>query len=249
MVNFDRPRLQFDGIAVARQIIGALALDLDGGILRRDLLDPGGGLRQQVPDRTGTRPAIAGVGDPALGIVGVAFLAPAHRKAIALAAVHHERNRLGGLAQGDRQAPGGEWIERARMSGAFGLEQPLHDRDRMGRGHADRLVEHDPAVDVAPVAPRLVILARLLAGAPLLLPPPLRGRVGEGGRSRRLVSLHTPPPTPGSTAVPPPRGGGWGGGGGRSRRLVSLHPPLPTLLRSVDLPHGGGGNRNIGAVL
>src|SRR6202022_3347892 len=116
MVNFDRPRLQFDGLAVPRQIIGALALDLDGGILRRRLLDQAGELRQQVPDRIGRRPGIAGLGDPALGIVGVAFLAPAHRKAIALAAVHHERNRLGGLAQGDRQAPGGEWIERAPMA-------------------------------------------------------------------------------------------------------------------------------------
>ena len=87
----------------------------------------------------------------------------AHREAIALAAVHHERDGLGGFADRDRQAAGGERIERAGVAGALGLEQPLHDRDRVGRGHADRLVEHDPAMDVALVAARLVVLARLLA--------------------------------------------------------------------------------------
>ena len=35
------------------------------------------------------------------------------------------------------------------MAGAFGREQVLDDRDGMRRGHADRLVEHDPAVHVA----------------------------------------------------------------------------------------------------
>src|ERR1019366_5295741 len=165
MVNFNRPRLQFDDFAVARQIVGTFALDLDGGVLRRDLLDHAGELRQQVANRPGGGPDIAGSGDPALGIVGIAFLAPAYRKAITLAAVHHERNRLGGLAHGDRKPAGGERIERAGVAGAPGLEQPLHDRDRMGRGHADRLVEHDPAMDVALVAPGLVVLARLLAAA------------------------------------------------------------------------------------
>ena len=53
MVNFDRTRLQVDGLAVARQVIGALALDLDGGVLRRDLLDQAGELRQQGPDFLG----------------------------------------------------------------------------------------------------------------------------------------------------------------------------------------------------
>ncbi len=117
-------------------------------------------------------PDIAGPGDPALGIVGIALLAPAHRKAIALAPVHHERNGFGGLAQGDRQPAGGERIKRAGVACAFGLEQPLHDGDRMGRGHADRFVEHDPAMDVALVAARLAILARLFAGARIVVGPP-----------------------------------------------------------------------------
>ena len=76
MVNLDRPRLQFDGFAVARQIIGALALDLDRGILRRGLLDQAGKARQQVPDRLGGGPESLVLTDPALGVVGIAFLAP-----------------------------------------------------------------------------------------------------------------------------------------------------------------------------
>src|SRR6185369_62467 len=138
------------------------ALDLDRGILRRDLLDPAGELRQQRPDRVGRRPDLAGLDHPALGIVGIALLAPGHREAVALAAVHHEGNRLGGLAERDRQAAGCQRIERAGMSGAPGLEQPLEHGNRVRRGHADRLVENHPAVDVALVASRLIVLARLL---------------------------------------------------------------------------------------
>ena len=73
-------------------------------------------------------------------------------KMIGLAAVDHERHGLGRLAERDRQAAGGERIERAGVAGALRREQPLDDRDRVRRGHADRLVEHDPAVHVALVA-------------------------------------------------------------------------------------------------
>src|SRR6185312_4709840 len=75
----------------------------------------------------------------------------------------HERDRLGGFAERDRQAARRQRIERACMAGALGLEQPLEYGDRMSGGHADRLVEDHPAVDVALVAPRLVVLSRLLA--------------------------------------------------------------------------------------
>src|SRR6185369_10784607 len=138
------------------------ALDLDRGILRRDLLDQAGELRQQRPDRVGRRPDLAGLDHPALGIVGIALLAPGYREAVALAAVHHEGNRLGGLAERDRQAAGCQRIERAGVARAFGLEQALEHSDRVRRGHADRLVENHPAVHVALVATRLVVLARLL---------------------------------------------------------------------------------------
>src|SRR5207302_9171658 len=142
---------------------GPLALNLDRGILRRDLLDQPGEARQQRPDRLGGGLEIAGPDNPALGIVGIPFLPPAHREAVALAAVHHERDGLGSLAERDRQAAGGQRIEGTGMAGALGLEQALEDRDRVRRGHADRLVEHHPAMDVALVAARLIVLALLLA--------------------------------------------------------------------------------------
>jgi len=49
------------------------------------------------------------------------------------------------------------------VSGALGLEQALEHGDRMRRGHADRLVEDHPAMNVALVAPRLVVWPRLFA--------------------------------------------------------------------------------------
>ena len=179
-----RSRLQRHGFAVARQVIGPLALDLDGGILRRGLFDLAGELRQQLGNRLGGGPDVAGFDNAALGIVGIAFLAPAHRKTVALAAVHHERNGFGGFPHGDRQPAGSQRIERAGMAGALGLEQPLHDRDRMGRGHADRLVEHHPAVDVALVAPRLALVP-LLVATPLLLSD--RCHAGIAMRIRKII--------------------------------------------------------------
>src|SRR5258707_13641977 len=96
MMNFDWPRLQLDALAVARQIIGALALDLDRGISRRDLLDQAGEPRQQGPDRLRGGAAVAGLDNPALGIVRIAFLAPGDPKAKTPSALHHERHRLVG---------------------------------------------------------------------------------------------------------------------------------------------------------
>src|SRR6266566_2891646 len=170
-MNLDWPRSQLDDFAVPRQIIGALALHLDGGIARRGLLDQAGKLRQQAADRLRARPDIAGLHDLPLGVVGVALLSPAHREAVALAAVHHERNGLGGFAKRDREAAGGERIERAGMAGALGLKQPLHHRDGLRRRHADRLVQHDPAVNVAPVTARLIVGPPLLAGAGVVVAP------------------------------------------------------------------------------
>src|SRR5207248_9983675 len=149
------------GFAVPGQIIRALALDLDRGILRRDLIDHAGEARQQGPDRFRRRPQFAGLRYPAFGIVGVALLAPGDREAVALAAIHHERNRLGRFAERDRQAAGRQRIERAGVAGALGLEQALEHGNRVRRSHADRLVENHPAMDGALVATRLVVLARL----------------------------------------------------------------------------------------
>src|SRR3954447_18381854 len=104
MMNLDGAGLQIDSLAVTRQIIGPLALHLDGRILRRDLLDKPGKTRQQGSDRLAGGSDVAGPHDPAFGIVGVTLLAPAYCEAVALAAVHDERDRLGGLAQRNRQA-------------------------------------------------------------------------------------------------------------------------------------------------
>src|SRR2546429_4326508 len=116
MVNLDRAWSQLDSLAVARQIVGALALYLDRRILRRDLLDQAGEAGQQRRNRLRRRPELAGLDHAPLGVVGIPLLAPGNREAIALAAVHHEGDGLGGFAERDRQTAGGERIERAGMS-------------------------------------------------------------------------------------------------------------------------------------
>jgi hypothetical protein len=78
--------------------------------------------------------------------------------------------------------------------------------------------------------------ANALATSAFLLPPPLRGRAGEGGsRGHRGLWLGPPPPRRGGGRPPPPPR--------RGHRGLWL-TPLPTLLRSVDLPLKGGGEES-----
>ena len=114
-----RARRNLDGLALARQIVGALAVDLDRREARRHLLDRAGEARQQRRDRGRGRAGFARVRHAAFGIVGVALLAPAHGEDVDLAPVHHERHGLGRFAERDRQAAGGERIERAGVAGAL----------------------------------------------------------------------------------------------------------------------------------
>ena len=83
----------------------------------------------------------------ALGVVGIGVRAPAHGEAVVLRAVDGVRHGLGGLAERDRQHAGRQRIERAGMPGLLRIEQAAHGADRLRRGHAGRLVQHQPAVD------------------------------------------------------------------------------------------------------
>src|SRR5205807_7153939 len=87
-------------------------------------------------------------GNPAVGIAGVRFGTPADRKAIDFFVILNERHGLCRLAKSDRQNPRGERVERAGMSSLLGVEYALQPGYRMGRGHAGRFVEHDPAMNV-----------------------------------------------------------------------------------------------------
>src|SRR4029077_14814902 len=103
IVDVDRARLQHNLLAVAGEIVGTLALDLDGGEFRRHLRDRSGEGGETGPDGVRGRTIVRGCDDTAFRIVGVALLAPAYREAIALAPVHHERDGLGRLAERERQ--------------------------------------------------------------------------------------------------------------------------------------------------
>ena len=153
--DFDRTRgASSTFLAVAGEIVSALALDLD----RRNSAAAPARCVPVKDGRSGTdgaRPRVCSslrAIDTALGVVGVALFTPAHREAIELATVHHEGDGLGRFAERDRQSAGGERIERAGMARALGLEQALHDAHSVRRRHADRLVENDPAVHVVLVA-------------------------------------------------------------------------------------------------
>src|SRR6516162_7513839 len=123
-----RARRNFYAFALAGQIIGTLPFDLDRRETRRHLLDRAGEARQQRSDRAVFRATFTRIHYAAFGVVGVALFAPAYREDIGLAAVDHERHGLGRFAESNRQAAGGERIERAGMTGALCGEQALDHR-------------------------------------------------------------------------------------------------------------------------
>src|SRR3984893_18361517 len=143
-----RTRGQLRRLATTRQIVGALAIDLDRRIGWRQLLDRPGKPRQQREDAGGGGPRVRLRGNVAVGIVSVGFNAPAHRKAIDFFAILNERHGFCCLAKSYRQNPRGERVERSGVSSLLGVEKTFQPGYRMGRGHAGRFVEHDPAMNV-----------------------------------------------------------------------------------------------------
>ena len=146
-----------------------------------------GKLRQQRRDRRRGRGGCRWSARAALGIVGVALLAPAHGEAIALAAVHHEGDGLGGLAERDRQAAGGQRIERAGVAGALGREQPL-DRPRPRASTSCR-----SACRARPSRGRRALAASCWLSCP-------RPRIVSAARDRETSAV----PTSGATCRPVP---------------------------------------------
>ena len=75
-IDLDRTGFELDLLAVAGEVVGALARDLDRGELRRRLQDRAGEARQQGRDGGSVGTQLRGRDDLALGVVGVGLRAP-----------------------------------------------------------------------------------------------------------------------------------------------------------------------------
>ena len=85
-VDLDRARLELDRLAVARQIVGALAVDLDGREAGGTCMISPVKLRQQRLDRLARRAQRRWCATTcAFGVVGVGLGAPAHGEAVGFA--------------------------------------------------------------------------------------------------------------------------------------------------------------------
>ena len=118
------PRGDLEGLALARQVVGALAVDLDRRIDRRRLLDDADEARQRRSDlgRATGRASLAAITLPSASSVSVSS-PQCTGEAIGLGPVLDDRHGLGRLAERDRQDAGGERIERAGVSRLLGVEQ------------------------------------------------------------------------------------------------------------------------------
>ena len=141
------------GFAVAGEVIGTFAIDLDRRKRRRLLHDFAGEARQQSLHRRQVGPRLAGLRRLAFGVVGIGLDSPLHREAIGFFPILHERHGLGRLAECDGQDAGRQRVEGPAMPGLGGLEQAPDSAHRLGRSHAGRLVQNQPAIDLLATPP------------------------------------------------------------------------------------------------
>ena len=131
-LNPQRPRCHFEFFALTRQLIGALPVNLDGGIFRRHL--------HHIPDKATKqrldvliRGTAVALGDHlALGVIGVGRLPQSHAKRIGLERVGDIGHRLGRLAKRYGQNPRRLRVERAGVARLLRLQRPFHLVDHGG---------------------------------------------------------------------------------------------------------------------
>ncbi|KAI95994.1 hypothetical protein T281_02355 [Rhodomicrobium udaipurense JA643] len=176
LVDGNLPWLKLHHFAVAGEVVGALAVDLDRGIAGRSLHDVADELRQRSLHLLCGRASVARANGLAFRVVGVGLDAPADGEVVGLLAIDHMRDRLRRLAERDGQYAGRQRIERAGMAHLPRVEQAFQARQRLIRRQPLRLVENEPAVN-------LVALVAARHRFSLLLKFYLRSRATSGERS------------------------------------------------------------------
>ena len=157
--------------SLARHVIGSLTGYLDSGEDRRDLQDGAAELGQGGLDGGVVRADVAGLGDLAVAVVGVAGLAEFQSEAVQFRPVHDVGNGLRRGPKGNGEKPGGERVQGAAMARLLGVEQTLDAIDHVSAGHPGRLVDDQPPVERA----ALGLAARHIFGGAL----PSRRRRGR----------------------------------------------------------------------
>ena len=102
-VNGDRPFGQVDKITPPRQVIGAFAIDMNGGKSGRALQDWSGKLAKGINELPIAGPDIAGLGDRPFQIIRGGSSTKGQREIIALGAILDEGDGLGRFPQRNRQ--------------------------------------------------------------------------------------------------------------------------------------------------
>jgi hypothetical protein len=182
-VHVKGSRRQRHLLPVAGEIIGALAVHLDGREGGRDLKDVAAKGRERLFDLGVRGATVALPKHLALGIVGRGLRAPAHGELVSLEGFGHEGQHLGRLAQRHRKEPGRGGVERAGMARLLRFHGPADLVDHGRRGNPRGLVHDQEPRDGASLA------AAAHAILPLRKPRALVGvargvKAGVGGGTR-----------------------------------------------------------------
>ena len=107
-------------------------VDLDGRIDRRNLGNGAHEGFQGLRHHFGLGTHVGAGDDLAFPVQSGRRRAPFDHEAVGLARIHHERDGLGGFAQGDRQDSCGQGVKRAGVAGLLRLEKTPHPAHPLG---------------------------------------------------------------------------------------------------------------------
>src|SRR5258708_23511321 len=114
-VDVHDPGFELRLLAVAGDVISALAFNLDCGKPRRHLFDSTDEPWQKRLDCVRRWTRVARLHDPSLGVVSIPFFAPANDKTITFTPVLHEQHRFAGVHQSYRPSSSHERVYSALL--------------------------------------------------------------------------------------------------------------------------------------
>jgi hypothetical protein len=146
----DSARLALDRFPASRQLVEALAFELQRRVHRRDLVLLADERRQhRIDGAIVERRHGSALDDLGLTIARLGARAELHQHPVRLPGIQQPAANLGGLPEADRQQAGRKGIETAGMPRLGGIEQRADLLKRRVRRNAECFVEQQDAVDGA----------------------------------------------------------------------------------------------------
>lgn len=146
LADGDVPRLPLDALPFAGEFVAGDAVDFDGGVHGRGLVEAAAVVLEGGADGVGAE-LVGGAGgdDLAVGVLAVGFDAEFHGGQVFFVIAHEAVLQFGGFADDDHEQAGGHGVEGAAVPDFAGVEDAAAEGDGVVRGEAGVFVDEEDA--------------------------------------------------------------------------------------------------------